>query len=702
MDLNNIFKRYKSVVFVIFFTVVSVLYFIYIYKQEIELKKEQKEFLTNITHLQIDLATLQHMIYRVYIETYNDNDIISQKIKDINYHFDKIKHSKLLKRKNYKTLKNDTKQLQSAIENLTKTTTKFLMINSPLKNSLIYIINFTTDSSKKLNQQLANEAYRIIQNYLSAKNLTDVSVLENKTLTIPESLAKNEYEKKFILVFNRHSKFLNKNLPLIIKHISTVKNIDTNQMLNGFLHKFSDIYVKDLQYIKYETGILVFILAVLLLSVIYLLTASIKQKLKIEEDAKELDWILHHDTLTKLRNRYSINKDIAKLKNPSILLINIDRFKDINDIYGNKTGDKVLLDVSKLIKSFFENKAHFKIYRVGGDEFAVLFENTPKKQVLEYVYSLSADIQSHTFFYDNLKLNISVGIAYNDIKPVFENADLALKHLKRNTNKSVIEYTDNLNLRTNIQNNITILSMIKEAIESDGVVPFFQPIVDLQSCKIVKYEALMRIKHKGKVYLPYQFLDIVSKTVYYNKLTKIMIEKVMQTAKKNPRYRFSINLSMKDLEEESTLNILFETLGSDPITASKIDVEILEVENITDINTVADFINKLHSFGCEVLIDDFGSGYSNFSYFANLEIDILKIDGSIVDEIATNKRKYHMLKSIVMFSKGMNIENVAEFVDDTETLKLLKESGVRYAQGFLFSPPVEELLPETQIDIECL
>jgi len=176
-----------------------------------------------------------------------------------------------------------------------------------------------------------------------------------------------------------------------------------------------------------------------------------------------------------------------------------------------------------------------------------------------------------------------------------------------------------------------------------------------------------------------------------------MIEKTMKMAKEFPQYRFSLNISMSDIQNTKLTHSMFKIFSKNPQEASRVDIELLESENLQDIKSVQKFIKRLHSFGSKILIDDFGTGYSNFSYFSDLDIDIVKIDGSIVKEIETNKRKLHMLKSIHKFSNGMNMKNVAEFVETKEVAVLLKNMGIDYAQGYYFSQPLIRPLDDDKV-----
>jgi len=179
-----------------------------------------------------------------------------------------------------------------------------------------------------------------------------------------------------------------------------------------------------------------------------------------------------------------------------------------------------------------------------------------------------------------------------------------------------------------------------------------------------------------------------------------MIRKTMKVAKAHPKQRFSINFSMKDITNENIIYTLFELFDTDKETARRVDIELLETELVAvDDSRINDFITKVHSYGSKVLIDDFGTGYSNFAYLSDLDVDIIKIDASITKEIISNPRKLHILRTIHNFTSGINMLNVAEFVETREVALLLQEMGVEYAQGYLFSKPLPAPLKNSKVVI---
>ncbi len=411
---------------------------------------------------------------------------------------------------------------------------------------------------------------------------------------------------------------------------------------------------------------------------------------------------LTHDNLTGLHNRSSLMADIIDLKSSAIImLIDIKAFKEVNDVYGNDFGNKVLVKFTKYLNQFFTHIANTILYRIGGDEFVVIFTNKSVDKVMKIGKNLEEAIKDENFKIDNILTNLSVNIAVNSVAPLLENADLALKAVKKDVNRCIIEYKEKLSVKKEWKKNIEIVNMVKSALNEDRIVPYFQGIVNLQTMKIEKYEALVRlILPSGEVLSPYCFLDTVSKTHYYYEITKVMIRKTIKVAKAYPTKRFSINFSMKDITNKNITNTLFELFDADKEIAKRIDIEFLETELVVvDDSRINDFVTKVHAYGSKILIDDFGTGYSNFSYLSDLDVDILKIDASIIKEIATSTKKLHIAQSIHNFTSGMNMQNVAEFVEAKEVALRLKEIGIEYAQGYLFSKPLPVPLKNSDVRI---
>jgi len=254
---------------------------------------------------------------------------------------------------------------------------------------------------------------------------------------------------------------------------------------------------------------------------------------------------------------------------------------------------------------------------------------------------------------------------------------------------SYLIYEEKYDTQKEYQNDIKWTKILKESIETNNVVGYYQPIVDVNS-KVVKYECLMRIIHDNQVYTPYYFLEIAKKVKFYPDLTKIIIDTAFKTIRKH-RCRININLSIQDIINKDIINIIIEELEKDTI-AHFVTFELLESESITDYERVISFINVVKSFGCKIAIDDFGSGYSNFSYLLRFKPDYIKIDGSLVKNIHTDKNSLLVTKTINDFAHSLGMKTVAEYVHCKEIFDLLTDIGVDEYQGFYMYEPLEDVL----------
>lgn len=396
------------------------------------------------------------------------------------------------------------------------------------------------------------------------------------------------------------------------------------------------------------------------------------------------------DEVTGIKNRLALLNDMKAIKDSvSLALININHFSNVNNYYGYQFGDKLLRVFAKKLQA---SAGHNHVYRVSGDEFAVLGSKIQTSQ--EYrksIMMLFAHLNGCSFLIDthDIFVNISAGSATSDNLMVYNLAHIALKEAKEHQGK-VIFYDDHITLKTKIQNNILMLSKIKSALKNDKIIPYFQGIVDIKTRKIVKYESLIRmIDEEGNVLSPYFFLEHAKKSNLYSSLTQTMIIKTFKHFE-HLETDFSINLLLEDIKNDETKNLLYNTLQKSPATKHAI-FEIVESEGIEEFDEVAAFIDKVKSYGCRIAIDDFGTGYSNFSYLAQLNIDFIKIDGSLIKNITTNPDHLLAVESIIFFAHKKGIKTIAEFVEDEVTFDKLVDLGVSYCQGYLFSIPSPKL-----------
>ena len=421
------------------------------------------------------------------------------------------------------------------------------------------------------------------------------------------------------------------------------------------------------------------------------LEAKVNQKTKkLLEQNEALNLQLYTDELTSLPNRKSLLKDISAMNNPILSIVDIDSFGTINDLYGEKIGNKVLVNMGNLLNEFSKS-VECKAYRIGGDIYALLknkkFDSneciTNIESLIETVSNHSINLQEYDI---TLRIVVTIGISKENTDTV-EKAHMALMNAKKNKISYLI-YENEHNLDKEYQNDIKWTRIIKKAIENENIIAYYQPIIDANK-NILKYECLMRLREGDIIHSPYLFLDIAKKVKYYPILAKIIINTAFKKAQKNKSV-INVNLSIQDIVNKDIVDMIKNELSKGDF-AHLITFEILESESITDYEKVISFINIVKSFGAKIAIDDFGSGYSNFVYLLRLKPDLIKIDGSLVKNIHKDKNSYLITKTINDFAHSLGMKTVAEFVHCEEVFNLLKEIGVDEYQGFYFSEPLEQI-----------
>lgn len=396
------------------------------------------------------------------------------------------------------------------------------------------------------------------------------------------------------------------------------------------------------------------------------------------------------DDLTGLPNRTKLLQDIKFLQSPQLAIIDINNFKSINNFYGTETGDAVLLATSLRISEKLSDKA--MAYRIGSDHFALLATQqlgleTFKKLVKEII----AHIKQVHFSDDTpeLHLTTTAGISNHHRKLLIAGAEHALKRAKRMNEELAVDESAEIDTERQRQN-ILWAHKLGVALKDGRLKPFFQPIINNRSGEITKYEALARlIEEDGKAITPYFFLDAAKQTRQYAMLTRAIIEHSLQAMIGN-HHIVSINFTVEDIRNNSTVEFFKQQIQELDV-ADRVVIELTESEGIENYSEVSEFINDIKTFGCRISIDDFGTGYSNFSHLIHLNVDYLKIDGSIIKNINDDKNAELITSTLVDFAKRLGMETVAEFVDSQEVLDKVTALGVDYSQGFFLGKPASTM-----------
>jgi PAS domain S-box-containing protein/diguanylate cyclase (GGDEF)-like protein len=399
------------------------------------------------------------------------------------------------------------------------------------------------------------------------------------------------------------------------------------------------------------------------------------------------------DRLTGLYNKVKLYEDIENCDFPIFTILNIDDFSEINDFYGLEMGDLLLKILADKLDSYFDNKQAHRLYRLHGDEYGVLTDNREySEEHMSIIGSLLLDIKKEPFELGEQKIYISLtaGSALES-DTIIGKANMALKYAKKE-HKFHQLFDPTMLENYKYGENIEWSNKIRKAIENDRIVAYFQPILNIATGEIEKYEALVRlIDENGAIIAPAQFLEVAKKTKQYPYITKKMIDLATKAAKKSGK-EISVNITIEDVECSEIVKTI-EKAMIESECGELIVFEITETEEIKNYHALRSFIELVKTrFGSKVAIDDFGSGYSNFENLLELDFDYLKIDGSIVAKIESNRQSDILLDAIVAFSQKLDIKTIAEFVSNENILKIVSERNVDYAQGYFIGKPEKELL----------
>ncbi|QKE29877.1 Cache sensor-containing diguanylate cyclase/phosphodiesterase [Arcobacter acticola] len=417
----------------------------------------------------------------------------------------------------------------------------------------------------------------------------------------------------------------------------------------------------------------------------------------VQQKTKEIQNKLYIDELTNLKNRTALEDDIKDDDFVSIALIDIDSFDDINELYGFSTGNLVLIEVAKVLNEF-ATKYNVHVYRFYGNVYCLADKKMMGfSRYDEFIIELCKLFKNRVIHIEELSLdifiNITLGISIAQEEPI-KTAGIALKKAKK-ANMKFFVYNNEIDTKEVIKKSMYWREKIKLAIEEDLVTPFYQPIFNREN-EIVKYETLMRIRDKNDegetIYLsPYLFLDISVKTKQYLQLSNQVISKAFADLSKTEK-QVSLNLSFKDILDLDFVISLDKNLDKiDNQKKQQLVFEILESDYITDYTLLEEFIIKYREQGIQIAIDDFGTGYSNFAHILKIRPNYIKIDGSLIKNINTEKSSYELVKSIIDFSKALNIKVIAEFVHSSDVYKTVLELGVDEFQGFYLAEPANKI-----------
>jgi diguanylate cyclase (GGDEF)-like protein/PAS domain S-box-containing protein len=434
----------------------------------------------------------------------------------------------------------------------------------------------------------------------------------------------------------------------------------------------------------------------------------IRQLQDIEERKRyegELGYLVEHDPLTGLLNRRGFVRELTQQiayarrygDGGAVLFLDLDDFKYVNDTLGHSTGDEVISDLARVVRKRLRETDIFA--RLGGDEFAVLLPHTAVSEAETVSSSLLEAVRDGCALSlgEGRRVTISVGITGfqkpgKDLTPddILIDADVAM-YAAKEAGKDRVAVASKAT-KERMRSRITWAERVRRAVQ-DGLFELYcQPIVKLANYSVSQWELLLRLPGDGgELILPAQFLYTAERSGLILDIDRWVLSQAMRLIAEQRdagcEVCLEVNLSGRSVGDPELLTLIEQGLKDRAINPANLILEVTETAAIANMDRARAFATKLRALGCGFALDDFGAGFGSFYYLKHIPFDYVKIDGEFIRNLPSSSTDQLILDSIVQMSKGLGKYTIAEFVGDSETVKLLKEHGVDYAQGYHLGKP---------------
>jgi diguanylate cyclase (GGDEF)-like protein len=422
--------------------------------------------------------------------------------------------------------------------------------------------------------------------------------------------------------------------------------------------------------------------------------------------AEDLNFLAYNDPLTKVLNRRGIEnafKEASALSPKgrpfALAYLDLDRFKLINDLFGHSAGDEVLQQVCKRITDVVSGS--IKVGRVGGDEFTIVLPDTKMALAALVCQGIVRNIGSSPFRVGDKAFTVrgSIGlievIPGTSIKDALSTADRACREAKRGHHDGLVVYERDADAFRQHEAELRLVELLSTSAATDGLYLHMQPIMSLKAPnESLNFEVLLRMRDSDGNAVPTDRLIAAAENsgrmgVIDRWVLSTTLAWLSEHQRRLTNTRFvCMNLSGSSLNDEKFMQDVFAMLAANADIARHLCIEITESVALHDLNNTRHFIDKVRSFGAKVALDDFGAGYTSFSYLKELPADLLKIDGSFIVNMNSHPANVAIVEAIVNLASNLGMQTIAEWAEDTATVQTLAEIGVNYVQGYIVAKPV--------------
>jgi EAL domain-containing protein (putative c-di-GMP-specific phosphodiesterase class I) len=400
---------------------------------------------------------------------------------------------------------------------------------------------------------------------------------------------------------------------------------------------------------------------------------------------KLLDLIIK-DERTGLYNRHKLLQDIQDEEGKSLMIFELSNYKTVFNLYGIEAVTILIEGVVKKLSQY----SNIQAYRLEDDTFALLHNSKD----ISHFFTLYDELEQHSFSYESIHIHPDLFSGIAQTHPLMEQAGIALLEAKERHSAEPITCKQTTSMKEKFEHNLDWSNRLNNALQKNNLIPYFQPIYNIKTQNIDKFESLVRMKEGDKIIPPFQFLEAAAQMGKIHEITKVMIQKVFAIAARHKEFCFNINVSFKDFLIFDLVLYIQETQHAYGIEPSQITFELLETDAIEEVEPIMKALATLKREGYKIAIDDFGTGHSNFAHLMMMQVDFIKIDGQFIKNINKDPNSATIAQTIAKFSQLMGAESVAEFVADKAILKRVELFGIDYAQGYVFSPP----MPSSEIE----